>query len=84
MEDYVQAFLTGSAIGGLSIMMFEANKFVLKRLWDVNCIAAKLAWEMSKRVLRGQIERQLERAADEGCLKVVVKIESESESESES
>ena len=78
MEDYARAFLTGVAIGGVSTIMFEANKFVLKRLWGVNCIAAKLAWEMIKGVARGRQER----AADEGCLKVVVKIESESESES--
>ena len=77
MEDYVRAFLTGVAIGGVSIVMFDANKFALKRLWGVNCIAAKMAWEMIKGVA--------ERADDEGCLKVVVvKCESESESESES
>ena len=46
----MQAFLTGSAIRGVSIMMFEANKFVLKRLWGVNCIAAKLAWDMINKV----------------------------------
>ena len=55
--------------------MFEANKFALKRLWGVNGIAAKMAWEMIKGVA--------ERADDEGCLKVVV-IKSESESKSES
>ena len=75
MEDYARAFLTGVAIGGVSTVMFEANKFALKRLWGVNCIAAKMAWEMIKGVAQ-------ERADDEGCLKVVVKIKSESESES--
>ena len=75
MEDYARAFLTGVAIGGVSTVMFEANKFALKRLWGVNCIAAKMAWEMIKGVAK-------ERADDEGCLKVVVKIKSESESES--
>ena len=50
MEDYVRGFLTGSAIGGVSIIMFEANKFVLKRLWGVNCIAAKLAWNIITKV----------------------------------
>ena len=75
MENYVRAFLTGVAIGGVSIVMFDANKFALKRLWGVNCKAAKMAWEMIKGVA--------ERADDEGCLKVVVvKCESESESES--
>ena len=75
MDVNVRAFLTGVAIGGMSIVMFEANKFVLKRLWGVNGIAAKTAWEMIKGVA--------ERADDEGCLKVVVvKCESESESES--
>ena len=77
MDANVRAFLTGVAIGGVSYVMFEANKFALKRLWGVNCIAAKMAWEMIKGVA--------ERADDEGCLKVVVvKCESESESESES
>ena len=77
MEGNVRAFLTGVAIGGMSIVMFEANKFALKRLWGVNGIAAKMAWEMIKGVA--------ERADDKGCLKVVVvKSESESESESES
>ena len=71
----MRAFLTGVAIGGMSIVMFEANKFALKRLWGVNGIAAKMAWEMIKGVA--------ERAGDEGCLKVVV-VKSESESESES
>ena len=80
MEDYARAFHTGVAIGGVSTVMFEANKFALKRLWGVNCIAAKMAWEMIKGVAHGRQER----ADDEGCLKVVVKIESESESESES
>ena len=74
MEYYVRAFLSGVAIGGVSYVMFEANKFTLKKLWDVNCIAAKLAGEMIKVAHDG-----------EGCLKVVVvKSESESESESES
>ena len=77
MEGNVRAFLTGVMIGGMSIVMFEANKFALKRLWGVNGIVAKMAWEMLKGVA--------ERADDEGCLKVVVvKSESESESESES
>ena len=71
----MRAFLTGVAIGGVSWVMFEANKFALKSLWGVNGIAAKMAWEMIKGVA--------ERADDEGCLKVVV-IKSESESESES
>ena len=66
MEDYVQAFLTGSAIGGVSIMMFEANKFVLKRLWGVNCIAAKLAWDIINKVTLEQIlERRLVKAKDQ-------------------
>ena len=51
MADCVQAFLTGTAIGGMSIMMFEANKFVLKRLWGVNCIATKLAWNIINKVI---------------------------------
>ena len=76
MEDYARAFLTGVAIGGVSSVMFEANKFALKKLWGVNCIAAKMAWEMIKGVAQ-------ERADDEGCLKVVVKIKRESETESE-
>ena len=48
MEDDVRAFLTGVAIGGMYIVMFDANKFVLKKLWGANCIAAKMAWEMIK------------------------------------
>ena len=60
MEDYVRAFLTGAAIGVVSSVMFEANKFALKKLWGVNCIAAKMAWEMIKGVAQ-------ERADDEGC-----------------
>ena len=51
MEDYARAFLTGVAIGGVSSVMFEANKFVLKRLWGVNCIAAKLAWDIINKVI---------------------------------
>ena len=76
MEDYVRAFLTGAAIGVVSSVMFEANKFALKKLWGVNCIAAKMAWEMIKGVAQ-------ERADDEGCLKMVVEIKRESETESE-
>ena len=76
MDVNVRAFLTGVAIGGVSCVMFEANKFALKRLWGVNCIAAKMAWEM--------IQGIAERADDEGCLKVVVEIKRESESETES
>ena len=66
MEDDVRAFLTGVAIGGMSIVMFDANKFVLKKLWGANCIAAKMAWEMIKGVA--------ERADDEGCLKLKGKV----------
>ena len=83
MADYVRAFLTGVAIGGVSSVMFEANKFVLKRLWGVNCIAAKLAWEM----IKGVAPWRQERADDEGNLmwfKVNIKVdETESETESE-
>ena len=51
MEDCVRAFLTGVAIGGVSTVMFEANKFALKRLWGVNCIAAKLTWDIINKVI---------------------------------
>ena len=76
MDVNVRAFLTGVAIGGVSWVMFEANQFVLKRLWGANCMAAKMAWEMIKGVAQ--------RADDEGCLKVVVEIKRESETETES
>ena len=79
MDVNVRAFLTGVAIGGVSCVMFEANKFALKRLWGVNCIAAKMAWEMIQGIAPGRQER----ADDEGCLKVVVEIKRESETESE-
>ena len=65
----MRAFLTGAAIGVVSSVMFEANKFALKKLWGVNCIAAKMAWEMIKGVAQ-------ERTDDEGCLKMVVETES--------
>ena len=76
MDVNVQAFLTGVAIGGVSYVMFEANQFVLKRLWGANCMAAKMAWKMIKGVAQ-------ERAEDEGKVKVVVEIKRETETESE-
>ena len=48
MDDNVRAFITGAAIGGVSLVMFEVNKFALKKLWGANCTAAKMAWEMIK------------------------------------
>ena len=77
MDVNVRAFLTGVAIGGVSYVMFEANKFTLKKLWGVNCIAAKMAGEMIKEFI------EQERADDEGKVKVVVEIKRESETESE-
>ena len=58
----MRAFLTGVAIGGISWVMFEANKFALKSLWSFNGIAAKMAWEM----IKGVALRRQERADDEG------------------
>ena len=75
MEDNVRAALTGAAIGGMSLAMFEANKFVLKSLWGVNCIAAKMAGGMIKGVVQERADDD-----DEGCLKVVVEVKRESES----
>ena len=76
MGDNVRAFLTGVAIAGMSTVMFEANKFVLKSLWGVNCIAAKMAGGMIKELIIPKL------ADDEGGLKVVVEVQRESETES--
>ena len=74
MSDFVRGAFAGFAIGGFVAAVVEANIFVVKTLLHFNLLAAETAWEMSKGVLRGRQER----AADEGCLKVVVEIESES------
>ena len=75
MEDIARAVLTGVAIGGFTAAVVEANILAVKTLWHFNHLAAETAWEMSKGVLRGQIERieirRQERAADEGNSKVV-------------
>ena len=50
MEDFARAVFTGFMIGGFAAAMFEVNIFALKTLLHFNL----LAWEMSKRVARGQ------------------------------
>ena len=75
MEDIARAVLTGVAIGGFTAAVVEANMLAVKTLLHFNLLAAETALEMSKGVLRGQIERieirRQERAADEGNSKVV-------------
>ena len=70
MEDIARGVLTGVAIGGFAAAVVEANIIAVKTLWHFNCLASETAWEMSKGVARGQLERieirRQERAADEG------------------
>ena len=64
MEDLERAVLTGVAIGGFAAAVVEANILAVKTLWHFNVLAAETALEMSKGVLRGQIERIEQRMSD--------------------
>ena len=64
MEDIARAVLTGVAIGGFVAAVVEANILAVKTLLHFNHLAAETAWEMSKGVLRGQIERIDRRISD--------------------
>ena len=64
MEDLAQAVLTGVAIGGFAAAVVEVNILAVKTLWHFNVLAAETALEMSKGVLRGQIERIEQRISD--------------------
>ena len=64
MEDIARAVLTGVAIGGFAAAVVEANILAVKTLLHFNYLAAETALEMSKGVLRGQIERIEQRISD--------------------
>ena len=64
MEDIARGVLTGVAIGGFTAAVVEANILAVKTLWHFNLVAAETALEMSKGVLRGQIERIERRISD--------------------
>ena len=64
MEDIARGVLTGVAIGGFAAAVVEANILAVKTLWHFNLLAAETALEMSKGVLRGQIERIEQRISD--------------------
>ena len=64
MEDIARGVLTGVAIGGFAAAVVEANILAVKTLWHFNLLAAETALEMSKGVLRGQIERIERRISD--------------------
>ena len=64
MSDFTRAVFTGVAIGGFAAAVVEANILAVKTLLHFNLLAAETAWEMSKGVARGQIERRQERAAE--------------------
>ena len=65
MEDIARAVLTGVAIGGFAAAVVEANILAVKTLWHFNYLAAETAWEMSKGVARGHLERIDRRISDE-------------------
>ena len=65
MEDIARGVLTGVAIGGFAAAVVEANILAVKALWHFNHLAAETAWEMSKGVVRGQLERLERRISDE-------------------
>ena len=64
MEDIARGVLTGVAIGGFAAAVVEANILAVKTLWHFNLLAAETAWEMSKGVARGQLERIEQRISD--------------------
>ena len=64
MEDIARAVLTGVAIGGFAAAVVEVNILAVKTLLHFNLLAAETAWEMSKGVARGQIERIEQRISD--------------------
>ena len=64
MEDIARAVLTGVAIGGFAAAVVEVNILAVKTLLHFNQLAAETALEMSKGVLRGQIERIEQRISD--------------------
>ena len=64
MEDIARGVLTGVAIGGFAAAVVEANIIAVKTLWHFNLLAAETALEMSKGVLRGQLERIEQRISD--------------------
>ena len=65
MEDIARGVLTGVAIGGFAAAVVEANILAVKTLWRFNHLAAETAWEISKGVARGQLERIERRIGDE-------------------
>ena len=65
MEDIARSVLTGVAIGGFAAAVVEVNILAVKTLWHFNHLAAETAWEMSKGVARGQLERIEQRISDE-------------------
>ena len=65
MKDIVRGVLTGVAIGGFAAAVVEANILAVKTLLHFNHLAAETAWEMSKGVARGQLERLEKRISDE-------------------
>ena len=64
MSDFARAVFTGIAIGGFAATVFEANILAVKTLLHFNLLAAETACEMTKGVMRGQIERRQEREAE--------------------
>ena len=58
MEDIVQGFLAGIALGGFTAAVFKANLLALKALWYANRLATKTAWHMFQGVEREQERRQ--------------------------
>ena len=64
MEDIARGVLTGVAIGGFAAAVVEEKILAVKTLWHFNLLAAETALEMSKGVLRGQIEGIERRISD--------------------
>ena len=64
MKDLARAVLTGVAIGGFAAAVVEVNILAVKTLLHFNHLAAETAWEMSKGVARGKIERIEQRISD--------------------
>ena len=64
MEDIARGVLTGVAIGGFAAAVVEVNILAVKTLLHFNHLAAETAWEMSKGVAPGQIERIEQRRSD--------------------
>ena len=65
MEDVTRGDLTGIAIGGFTAAVVEANILAVKALWRFNRLASETAWEISKGVARGQLEKIEQRISDE-------------------